>query len=189
MGGSRANYILVADSKTALLKGKYSGSVIPETLVLGAEAYLNGFHSLKPTDLDEQPYDDLDTEGAVLVDVPRKTVLVGFTLWFSEFHPEVFQEVPEPYQTFSEHQNLRQTFLDLVQPAWPEYCILFADVQSFAVQHCIESDPLKVRLIEAEPDSDVPESEEQIRHTYSQLFRRSLGLYPVGRAALDRLQL
>ncbi|MFC4640326.1 hypothetical protein [Deinococcus hohokamensis] len=125
----------------------------------------------------------------MLVDVAQKMLLVGFHRWYSELYPEAFDTVPECYQVFHRYQNLRKIFLDLVQPVWPGYRILFAELPSFAVRECIQSDPGHVRLIHVGPKTNVRESEAQIWPTLTRLLTSCLNPYPAGQAALHQLQL
>jgi hypothetical protein len=190
MGGPRANYILVEDSETYVIQGKYSGAEIPQTLTMGANDYLNWFHECinRGSGID-QPYDTFYTEGGLLVNVDQKTVLAGFHRWYPEMYLEAFDAAPECYRIFHRHQNLRQIFLDLIQPVWPGYQILFAELPTFAVQECIEPDPIYVSLIEAGPKTRVREQDAQIRRTFIRLLTSCLNPSPSGQAALNRLQL
>lgn len=193
MGGPRANYILFNGDDFYTINGKYSGSVIPETMVEGLQEYISWFDRILGRKLlwgesILKPYDATYTEGAVLVNTIGGVIIVGFDRWYSDFYPEAFDDFPEYYQVFHRHRNLRTVFLDLIQPVWPGWRVLFAEVESFGVEECIQPDPDRVRPVEAGPETDVPESEEQIRNTFIQILKMSLE-HPPGQAALRRLGL
>lgn len=59
-------------------------------------------------------------------------------------------------------------FTELIQPLWPDHGILFAEVDSFAVEEAVE--PAKVKWINPGPETDVPANDADIRRTFRRLL-------------------
>lgn len=169
MGGPCANHILFAEWETLVMTSKYGGAVVPHTLVRGLDAYIDWFDQARRTGFDG-PYDAMYTHGATLLNIPEKTLIAGFGTWHDDLHPESFDAVPQAYLTFHRHRNLRRVFTELIQPLWPDHRILFAAVDSFAVEESLEPDPAKVELIHPGPETDVPASDAEIRRTFRHLL-------------------
>lgn len=169
MGGPRANHILFDEWETLVITSKYGGAVVPHTLVRGLDSHIHWFDQARRTGINK-PYDAIDTHGATLLNVPEKTLIAGFGIWYDDLHPEVFDAVPLAYLRFHRHRNLRRVFTELIQPLWPDHGILFAEVDSFAVEEAVEPDPAKVEWINPGPETDVPASDADIRRTFRRLL-------------------
>lgn len=169
MGGPRANHILFDEWETLVMTSKFGGAVVPHTLVRGLDAYVGWFDRARRIGFDE-PYDAIYTHGATLLNVPEKTLIAGFGIWYDDVHTEVFDTVPRAYLPFHRHRNLRRVFTELIQPLWPDHLILFAEVDRFAVEECVEPDPGKIEWIDPGPETDVHVNDTEIRRTFRHLL-------------------
>lgn len=103
-----------------------------------------------------------------------KTLIAGFGIWYDDLHSEVFDAVPQAYLAFHRHRNLRHVFTELIQPLWPDHRILFDEVDSFAVEECVEPAPANLKWIDPGPETDVPASDADIRRTFRLLLDASM---------------
>ncbi len=197
MGGPYGNCIWIDEGWSWTQNGKYDGSSMPNYVLLGLDDYSNWMRQLFERYKDDNDrsmstlYEGWKTSGAVLADTHQKLLIVGFEAW----HPlgagqrdEIFDFIQPEYRVFHRHANLKDEFLRIVMPLWPDWRIIFAETESFGVRECLETNINKIRVINAESETSIDATAEEITDNFRRLIRACFD-YPAGKGILDRLNI
>lgn len=118
-------------------------------------------------------YDEIMTEGAILINLDDKELLFGSLEWIPSFGK--FEDVPEELGEYPEYPDISRELLEVIQNQWPGWTVTLALPAEFATQETLllRGQDLARPLI---TDTTAPESgwtKTQIREGFRQMFEMS----------------